>query len=806
MSIRRRIKRAAGGFDRQSGSHSEGTERARAPSRGRRSHDLPSSLASLSPAAGQSVFTQVAASRSVVVYRRKATPDAPFVWISDSSLDVVGFSNQSLVQNEDRWKGLLHRDYHETAKDILKLVRANDRYTWDYEILAADGDYRWIRDEMRLVRDEEGSPLEIVGCSLDLTPYKEKRPGYGNQRARSDFREIELVADLMVAQYRIRHQSVRHRDAVRALTQFTERLESSGARNLTLDPVDPSVPVELFDRLPGAAYRARIGDERVIEYVSLGFREVVGLGDKPVDPAARFSLTEFTHADVRESNNEQIKTAIEAGESYTLVYPIKTPAGVERWVWDHGRGFSASPTGEGDDATRVRSIYGFLADVTDSLSVADHLADPVGHEVVKSIVDDEEFDRHVADAIDSARGTNADHVVCVLDLKAVNKLSEAPSNVAQDAGAIVSGPVGDALRQRVRSSDVVARMTDREFALLMSNCSIDKGEQVARELLDDFSHLRIEHGEEVYGVDVQIGVAAVDETCDSARQMLDIARQASRTARMSTTDSVWARDTADAPREPVVETAPADDGIESIALLDDDRFCLFAQPGFNARVREAPAFYELLLRYRSIEGPLLLPERFLPVAERYGLLTRLDRWVIRNGVNVAAGGTMGRARAGVSINLSSEAMNDAQFPEFVCEEMDRAGIEPGRLTFELAEMDAVDDLDQAARFINDVKKYGCRFALDDFGSGSFSFSELKQMPVDAIKISGSLIRDAATSRVDRAMVAAIASVATEMGIKTVAKNVEDAAAANVLCDLGVDYLQGFALERPQAVAVMSGRG
>jgi len=799
------MMRAAGAIDRPVGAHGEAGRRAEAPRLHRRSS---SSRRRETDPVNQSVFTQIASDSRVVVYRRKATKDAPFVWLSESASHVLGFTNQSLITDEDRWKGLLHRDYHEQAQDLLKLVRSNDRHTWEYEILGADGEYRWIRDEMRLVRDDEGTPLEIVGCCLDLTPYKERRTGYGNHRARADFREIELAADLLVAQYRIRHQSVRHRDAVRALTHFTERLEASGARNFAIDPIDASVPVELFDRLPGAAYRTRPGDERIVEAVSPGFRDLIGLGDGPVDPAMRVSLRDLTHPDVRKSNTEQINSALASYKAYTLVYPIQLADGTERWILDQGHGFHSAERPGSEKPIDPLAIYGYMADVTDSLPTVDRLADPMGPEVIPEsihgVADNEQFERQVAGAIDSVRGAGADHVICILDIDAVTRRSDrtqGTDDIDPDAAAIISGPVGEALRQRVRSSDIVARLADNEFALLMPQCSLEKGEQVARELLVEISRLRVEHDDKTFAVDVQIGVAAVLGVCDSPSQMLDIARRASRMARTSTTDSVWAQESTAAKDEAVAEPAADNPGVESLELLDDKRLCLFAQPGFNARVREAPVFYELLLRYRLDEG-LLLPEKFLPVAERYGLLARLDRWVIRNAVDIAAAGFTGRARAGISINLSSEAMNDLHFAEFVCEEMDRAGIEPGRLTFELAEMDAVDDLDQAAKFINNVKKYGCRFALDNFGAGAFSFSDLKQMPVDAVKISGALIRDAATSRVDRAMVEAIASVAREMGIKTVAKNVEDEDAAGVLCDLGVDYLQGYALQKPSAVPML----
>ena len=122
-------------------------------------------------ASAQTVFTEIASSRSVVVYRRTASAVAPLLGLSESVRDVLGYTGRSLRENGERWLSLVHRDYHDDLTDLLAQVQRTDRAMREYEILAADGEYRWIRDEMRLVRDEEGKPVEIVGCWLDLTPY-----------------------------------------------------------------------------------------------------------------------------------------------------------------------------------------------------------------------------------------------------------------------------------------------------------------------------------------------------------------------------------------------------------------------------------------------------------------------------------------------------------------------------------------------------------------------------------------------------------------------------------------------------------
>jgi EAL domain-containing protein (putative c-di-GMP-specific phosphodiesterase class I) len=235
--------------------------------------------------------------------------------------------------------------------------------------------------------------------------------------------------------------------------------------------------------------------------------------------------------------------------------------------------------------------------------------------------------------------------------------------------------------------------------------------------------------------------------------------------------------------------------------LDEDRFVLFCQPIIHlASSTAVPVMQEVLLRLRDEDGSLVPPGAFLPAAERYGLMPAIDRWVVRKMLRWlathAANPTLAEC---YTINLSGHSLSDAPFLAFVMQELESSGVVPARVAFEITETAAVAALDNAIHIIATLKKKGCRFLLDDFGSGWSSFTYLKNLPVDFLKIDGGLVRDMADDALDEAMVRSINDIGHVMGIATVAEFVESDAILERLVSLGVDYAQGYAIRRPKPI-------
>jgi EAL domain-containing protein (putative c-di-GMP-specific phosphodiesterase class I) len=233
--------------------------------------------------------------------------------------------------------------------------------------------------------------------------------------------------------------------------------------------------------------------------------------------------------------------------------------------------------------------------------------------------------------------------------------------------------------------------------------------------------------------------------------------------------------------------------------VNENQFILYGQwirP--LGRGRNKPSHCEVLLHLRDDEGQVVKPEAFLPAAERYHLMPVIDRWVVRATLATLRGlPAENLQRLGCfNINLSGQSLCDPEFLAYVLQEVENSGVAASQICFEVTETEAVTNLSSAVHLITRIKEAGCRFALDDFGSGMSSFSYLKNMPVDYLKIDGSFVRNIADDPTDHAMVSSINQVAHIMGIETIAEYVESDAIRAALESLNVDYGQGYALARP----------
>ena len=238
--------------------------------------------------------------------------------------------------------------------------------------------------------------------------------------------------------------------------------------------------------------------------------------------------------------------------------------------------------------------------------------------------------------------------------------------------------------------------------------------------------------------------------------------------------------------------------------LAHERFELYAQPIVSLSPdTEMPENFELLLRLVDETGAVLLPGAFIRAAERYGLMATIDRWVIKTAFKRYAEAFGSDSRPSISINLSGGTLSDGTLVQFVRETLAQSTIPPDRVWFEITETAAIRNLKQASQFMTEIKRDGCRFALDDFGSGLSSFTYLKALPLDSLKIDGSFVQEMDNDPVDHAVVAAINQVGHIMGIQTVAECVGTNAILELLWELGVDYAQGYAVAPPKPLTEMS---
>ncbi|MGD8745417.1 MAG: EAL domain-containing protein, partial [Gammaproteobacteria bacterium] len=234
------------------------------------------------------------------------------------------------------------------------------------------------------------------------------------------------------------------------------------------------------------------------------------------------------------------------------------------------------------------------------------------------------------------------------------------------------------------------------------------------------------------------------------------------------------------------------------ALKEDD-FELFLQPivSVTGRVDTGPA-YEVLLRLRGDDNAIITPADFMQAAERYHLMPNVDRWVLQATFSAIGSGSLKLPdRRSCTINLSGQTLGDPQFLDYVVDCLDRSGVTPDQICFEVRESSVIDNLSHAARFIAVLHGMGCQFALDDFGSGLGAFSNLRSLAMDYLKIDGSIIRGLGEDHMNEAMVTAMINLARTMDIRVIAEHVENESVFEVVRQMGVDFAQGFAVGRPE---------
>jgi diguanylate cyclase (GGDEF)-like protein/PAS domain S-box-containing protein len=437
-------------------------------------------------------------------------------------------------------------------------------------------------------------------------------------------------------------------------------------------------------------------------------------------------------------------------------------------------------------------------DATERRRFEDQLAYLSDHDALTGLFNRRRFEQELGLQLAYGERYEADLSVLVIDLDAFKDINDIRGHRVGDD--LVSS-IARLLRERLRSGDVVARLGADEFAVLLPATPLDAALGVAEELREAIAGDTHLAGRGSLRVTASIGVSSSEDGETTAEHLLTNADIAMHDAKDSGRDRVaaYSRDRRGRERA-ATRFAWAERIREAIAA---DAFELFVQPIQEVSSGEISQ-YELLLRMRGPDGTLETPNTFLPIAERHGLIRSLDRWVVKRAMAIAGLARHRGAPIRLEINLSGQSVSDLELPGFIAAEIERAGVDPTQIVFEMTETAAIDSLHRARALAQRLRELGCLFALDDFGSGFSSFVYLKHLPIDYVKIDGDFIRGILTNPSDRLFVQAIVAIAGGLGKRTVAEFVEDAKTAAVLTELGVDYLQGFHVGEPVPVEVALG--
>ncbi len=452
---------------------------------------------------------------------------------------------------------------------------------------------------------------------------------------------------------------------------------------------------------------------------------------------------------------------------------------------------TASPIRNAD-----REVIGavvMLHDVTELRGLARQMSYQATHDALTGLVNRREFERRLQEGIDSGHRGDGQHVLCYLDLDRFKLVNDTSGHVAGDS---MLREVAKLLRDAVRDSDTVGRLGGDEFGLLLVGCPLDKARQIADDLTRAVGDYRFVWKDRIFNIGVSVGLVEISRESGTLEELLAAADTAcyvakkqgsGRVAVYSARDEALARHTGEIQWLQRLQSA-----------LKDNRFHLYHQVIVAAHGEETGPAMEVLVRLQDESGNELAPAEFMRAAERYRLMGLVDRWVVQTTLAALGRGAIAvQTNRSVAINISGQTLGDVQFLEFVVECFDSTGALPSQVCFEITENAVIANLDHARRFVGVLHGMGCQFALDDFGSGVGSFSNLKNLPLDYLKIDGSFMRNLGRDTVNQAMVTAMIKLARTLNFKVIAEQVEDSAAVDAARRMGVDYLQGYAIGRPQ---------
>ena len=455
-----------------------------------------------------------------------------------------------------------------------------------------------------------------------------------------------------------------------------------------------------------------------------------------------------------------------------------------------------------DTAAPIRSRDGFLIgavlvfhDVTDTLNLARELSHQAAHDALTGVPNRREFERRLAELLERSAQDGLTHALCYLDLDQFKVVNDTCGHVAGDE---LLRQVTQLIRRMLRAGDMLARLGGDEFGLILQACPLDHAVRIAERIREAIADLRFAWQGKQFSIGVSIGLVLAPPKGQDLVALLAAADAACYAAKEGGRNRVHVLQPNDSQ---VQQQRGQMQWVTRItAALQADRLRLYVQPVLPLQ-GGTDAHYEILVRLEE-DGQIIPPGAFLPAAERYGLMPRIDQWVVNNTLSWLSDRLRqsGRIDGVYAINLSGASLSDERFRQALRHTLQQLRLPPGVLCFEITETAAVANLSKVVLFIEEVKALGCLFSLDDFGSGLSSFAYLKNLPVDFLKIDGSFVKDIADDPMDLAMVQAINAIGHVMGLKTIAEYVASEAVLDKLREIGVDYGQGYHLGPPRPLA------
>ncbi|HIO92019.1 MAG TPA: EAL domain-containing protein [Leucothrix mucor] len=456
-----------------------------------------------------------------------------------------------------------------------------------------------------------------------------------------------------------------------------------------------------------------------------------------------------------------------------------------------------------DDRGKVTYVILIIQDFTEEKKVMSQLYRQASVDSLTGLINRHSFQRSLDNLLSTSTGTTERHVLCYMDLDHFKVVNDVCGHAAGDE---LLKQVADIFSKSVRGSDKLARVGGDEFAILLPRCELDMSRRICNRILEDVRNYRFTWKQNSFSVGVSIGAIEFDSSykvSDRSDLMIKVDKACYK-AKQSGRNQLYIQDI-ESVEEPLEsdEDKDAKNWDASInQALKSDQFVLYIQPiislddNDNDNDPDTSDQYEVLVRMKH-EGKLLTPGSFLPAAERQGLMSKIDRWVVGKTIEIiAANSKIEKNKQLFTINISADSVLDADFIPFLITLIEDKKIDPAILCFEISESVALANFSETQTILKKLSKLGCSGSLDDFGSGFSSLNYLRDLSLQYLKIDGSFIRNMSKNRIDAAMVDGVNKVGQVMNLRTVAELVENEITVKLLQKMGVNYAQGYHCGKP----------
>ena len=450
----------------------------------------------------------------------------------------------------------------------------------------------------------------------------------------------------------------------------------------------------------------------------------------------------------------------------------------------------------GDSTFEQKVIYNketklfrmYIWDITKLRNLTQKMTYQATHDALTNLINRREFERRLEQAAEETKFNNKNHSLCYMDLDQFKAVNDSCGHAAGDE---LLKQLSSKINLIIREADTFARLGGDEFGLLLISCPIEKAAIIAEEVRKIVEDFRFHWDGKTFKVGISIGIVILNKQSGSITEIQSAADTACYIAKEQGRNRVHIYE---ADSTATTKHANETNWLNRINIaLDNDKFVLYFQKIASIN-NDDYEHYEVLIRMISEDGKTIPPNSFIPAAERFDIMSSVDSWVIKNILLIMQKEQY--VNINFSVNLSGQSLGDLKFMQNCIDQITDSEINPAQLCFEITETAMIANLSNAIRSISILRGLGCKIALDDFGSGLSSFAYLKNLPVDYLKIDGSLIKDIENDKVNITMVKSIIHIGQSMGLETIAEYVENDTVLNLLRDLKIDFIQGYGVAKP----------